>query len=52
MLNYAIIQHHQPTPCGQITIGEEVPAVLTPAKPKFLFLGTVSIPAKSAVLLK
>ena len=35
----------------QVTIGEEAPAVLTPAKPKFYILGSASIPPQSALML-
>ena len=36
----------------QVTIGEEAPAVVTPAKPKYYLLGTVSLEPNSAVKLK
>ena len=33
----------------EVRIGDEVPAVVTPLKPKYYLLGNLSIPARTAV---
>ena len=42
---------HKP-PCYEVQIGEEVPAVVSPMKPKFYLLGDLTVDAMSAVKLK
>ena len=37
--------------CLEVRVGDEVPAVLTPLKPKFVLLGSLAIPAKTAIKL-
>ena len=41
-----------PCPAAQVSVGEQVPALATPLKPKFFLLGTVTIGAGQAVKLK
>ena len=36
----------------QVSVGEEAPATITPAKPKFYLLGTVSLEGNTAMKLK
>ena len=36
---------------GQVSVGDEAPAVMTPLKPKFYLLGTLTVDAGQAVRL-
>ena len=43
--------HFHPSRC-QVNVGQEAPALITPIKPKYFLLGSLTISANSAVKLK